>query len=74
MIWNDRKAFAEKPALLLWGFRDIAFREKELERWKTALEDFELHEFDDCGHFLSEEAPERVVSALRDFMVRTNAA
>ena len=74
MIWDDRKAYAEKPALLLWGFRDIAFRKEELERWKTALKDFELHELDDCGHFLSEEAPERVVSVLRAFMVRTNMA
>ncbi len=30
---------------------------KELERWKSALQDVELHEFEDCGHFLAEEAP-----------------
>ena len=70
-IWADRAAFADKPSLLLWGLKDIAFRRKELERWKAALRDFELHEFEDCGHFLAEEAPERVVSALRDFMGRT---
>ena len=69
-IWGDRAAFADKPALLLWGFKDIAFRKKELERWKSALTDFELHEFEDCGHFLAEEAPDRVVSALRAFMRR----
>ncbi len=70
-IWDDRAAFADKPALLLWGFRDIAFRRKELERWKSALPNRELHEFQDCGHFLAEEAPDRVVSALRAFMART---
>ena len=70
-IWDDRAAFADKPALLLWGFKDIAFRKKELVRWKSALSDFELHEFEDCGHFLAEEAPDRVVSALRAFMGRT---
>ena len=69
-IWDDRAAFADKPALLLWGLKDIAFRRKELERWKSALPDFELHEFEDCGHFLAEEAPDRVVSALRDFIGR----
>ena len=26
---------------------------------------------EDCGHFLAEEAPDRVVSALRAFMART---
>ena len=69
-IWDDRAAFADKPALLLWGLKDIAFRRKELERWKSALPDHELHEFGDCGHFLAEEAPDRVASALRDFMGR----
>ena len=67
-IWADRAAFVDKPALLLWGLRDIAFRRQELERWKSELTEFELHEFADCGHFLAEEAPDRVGSALRDFM------
>ena len=65
-----RAAFADKPALLLWGLKDIAFRRKELERWNAALPDHELHEFEDCGHFLAEEAPDRVVTALRAFMKR----
>ncbi len=67
-IWDDREAFVDKPALLLWGLKDIAFRRKELERWQLALPNHELHEFEDCGHFLAEEAPGRVTSALRDFM------
>ncbi|MDE0539077.1 MAG: alpha/beta fold hydrolase, partial [Rhodospirillales bacterium] len=70
-IWDDRAAFTDKPALLLWGLKDIAFRRKELERWKSALSDHELHEFEDCGHFLAEEAPDGVASALRTFMGQT---
>ena len=70
-IWDDRTAFADKPALLLWGFKDIAFRKKELDRWKSVLTDFELQEFEDCGHFLAEEAPSRVVSSLRAFLGST---
>ena len=70
-VWDDRAAFTDKPTLLLWGLKDIAFRRKELERWKSVLTNFELHEFEDCGHFLAEEAPDRVVSALRTFMGQT---
>ena len=70
-IWQDRAAFADKPALLLWGLKDIAFRRKELERWTSALQDVEIHEFKDCGHFLAEEAPGRVVEALQSFMGRS---
>ena len=70
-IWRERAAFTDKPALVLWGFEDMAFRRKELDRWKSELTDFDLHEFEDCGHFLAEEAPERVLPALRAFLKRT---
>ncbi|MXW03420.1 MAG: alpha/beta fold hydrolase [Holophagales bacterium] len=56
-IWQDRAAFAAKPALILWGLEDIAFRRKELERLKSALRDVEVREFKDCGHSVVEEAP-----------------
>ena len=69
-IWRERAAFTDKPTLILWGFEDVAFRRKELERWKSELSDFELHEFDDCGHFLAEEAPDRILPLLRDFLAR----
>ena len=70
-IWRERAAFADKPALVVWGCRDIAFRKKELDRWKSALSDLELHVFEDHGHFLAEEAPEAAMAALRGFMNRT---
>ena len=70
-IWQDRAAFANKPPLILWGMKDIAFRRRELERWKSALRNVEVCEFEDCGHFLAEEAPRRVVEAVRGFMGRS---
>ncbi|MCY4412193.1 MAG: alpha/beta fold hydrolase [Caldilineaceae bacterium] len=69
-LWDDRAAFTAKPALVFWGFKDIAFREKELNRWKAELADIEVHEFKDCGHFLAEEAPDRMLPALHAFMER----
>ena len=38
------------------------------ERWQSALSDARVLTFEDCGHFLAEEAPERVLPALREFM------
>ena len=69
-IWDERSAFAEKPALILWGLKDIAFRRKELERWQSELMNAETHEFEDAGHFLAEEAPDDVLSALTEFISR----
>ncbi|MCY3591080.1 MAG: hypothetical protein OXH32_05525 [Acidobacteria bacterium] len=34
-ISRDRDAFADTPALTLWGLKDIAFRRKESERWTS---------------------------------------
>ena len=67
-IWQDRATFSGKPALILWGAKDIAFRAKELDRWRSEFADVEVHEFADCGHFLAEEAPERVLPPLRAFL------
>ena len=67
-IWDDRASFVGKPALVFWGAKDIAFRKKELDRWKSELSDCEVHELDDCGHFLAEEAPERILPTLRSFV------
>ncbi len=69
-IWGERDAFVRLPALILWGAKDIAFRKEELERWRSELADFELHEFEDCGHFLAEENPEQIVPLLSSFMKR----
>ena len=69
-IWDERRTFVDKPALVFWGFRDIAFRKKEFERWKSELSDCKVHELEDCGHFLAEEAPERILPPLREFMLR----
>lgn len=70
-IWSERAAFVNHPALIFWGLKDIAFRKKELDRWKSELSDAESHELQGCGHFLAEEAPEKLVEALHAFMSRT---
>ncbi len=67
-IWDARAAFVDKPALLLWGLRDIAFRPQELLTWQAALRHCTVHEFPECGHFVAEEAPWALEGLLREFM------
>ncbi len=69
-IWEAGETFLNKPTLILWGFKDIAFRRKELEQWTAELTNPETHTFDDVGHFVAEEAPERVVPLIREFVGR----
>jgi haloalkane dehalogenase len=54
-LWARRAAIADKPALILWGRRDIAFRPTELRRWRALFPQAPVHEYREAGHFLAEE-------------------
>lgn len=66
-IWDDRRAFSDLPAFVLWGMKDIAFRRKELERWRSELTNPEVHEFPDCGHFPGRRGPRPATAATSVF-------
>ena len=53
-LWARREAIADKPALILWGSKDIAFRHRELDRWRSLFADAQVHELE-AGHFVAEE-------------------
>ncbi|WP_407702724.1 MULTISPECIES: alpha/beta fold hydrolase [Thiorhodovibrio] len=55
-IWNQRGAFATKPALLLWGRKDLAFRRDQLRVWQAAFAKSTTRELHGCGHFVAEVA------------------
>ncbi|MBI2061879.1 MAG: alpha/beta fold hydrolase [Nitrospirae bacterium] len=58
----------KKPILILWGEKDIAFRMSELERFKTIFPAARVRSFPNAGHFVQEDVPEDVVSAIRGWM------
>lgn len=61
----------EKPALICWGKRDTVVHPGWLENYRRRLPQAEVHELDDAGHFLQEDAHERLVPLLTDFLRRT---
>ena len=67
-LWARRAALADKPALIVWGMKDIAFREKELNRWIEALPQAEVVRLSAVGHYLQDEAPDEVNAAVRRFL------
>ena len=67
-IWQQRTAFSNKPLLILWGMKDIAFRTNELQVWRETFPHAKTRELADCGHFLAEEAPEIVIPEIQDFL------
>jgi haloalkane dehalogenase len=71
-LWKSRARIQDKPVLLLWGVKDAFFDLEKLERWKSALNNYELLQLD-CGHFPQEEAPESVSEAIRTFLQEREA-
>ncbi len=57
----------DKPTLILWGDADIAFRSRERERFERALPNHRTVVLHGAGHYIWEDAPNEIASALRDW-------
>lgn len=67
-LWKHRDRLAARPALLLWGMKDPAFGPDALERWKGTLPDARVVRFEEAGHFVQEEAADRVDEEISAFL------
>jgi len=65
-LWQQRERINRLPATLVWGMKDIAFREKELNYWIANWNNPKVVRLSKAGHYPQEEAPEEVVKALQD--------
>lgn len=61
--------FRSKPAQIMWAMRDPAFTPVVLEEWRQTLPDAPVTQLDDASHYLQEDAHERIVPRLLDFLV-----
>lgn len=62
---------AHLPVQLVWGGRDWCFRLECLERFQTHWPQARATIFDDAGHYVVEDAFERIEPLLRDFLNQT---
>jgi haloalkane dehalogenase len=54
-----------KPALLVWGMKDFAFKPgPNLPRMRAAFSDHVLVELPDAKHYIQEDAPDRITQAI----------
>jgi haloalkane dehalogenase len=61
-------AFKDTPTLACWGMKDFVFDHTFLERWEQEFPHAEVHRFDDCGHYILEDAADEVESLIEDFL------
>jgi haloalkane dehalogenase len=67
-LWNERARLRDRPALIIWGMKDSAFRPALLARWREALPRADVVELKNSGHWPHEEEPDRVSNALARFL------
>lgn len=67
-IWQRRQKIESKPTLIIWGMKDIAFRPKELDTFKDFLKDREIIMLNDVGHYVQDEAGDRIIEPIKEFL------
>ncbi|VAX22650.1 Haloalkane dehalogenase-like protein [hydrothermal vent metagenome] len=69
-IENGLELFSEAPALVIWGKKDWCFDERFLDIWRGKLKNAETYIMEEAGHFVVEDAHEKIVPLMRSFLSR----
>jgi haloalkane dehalogenase len=59
---------ADRPVMICWGCRDFVFDRDYLAHWRSIYPNAEVHTFDDCGHYVLEDAADEIVALVRAFV------
>ncbi len=62
--------FRDRPVLLIWGMDDWCFTPRFLARFIEFFPQAEVHRLDGVGHYVMEDAPERAVPIIQEFLAR----
>jgi haloalkane dehalogenase len=57
----------DRPALIVWPTRDVAFGDRERRRWEEVLPDHRTVLLEGAGHYIQEDAAAEIVTAIRDW-------
>jgi haloalkane dehalogenase len=60
-------ALADRPALIVWGDKDVAFREPALRRWEQVFPNHRTVRLEGAAHYIQEEAADEIADAIRDW-------
>jgi cis-3-alkyl-4-acyloxetan-2-one decarboxylase len=56
------------PMMLLWGDDDFCFTPKFRAEWEKRFPQAKVHAWEDVGHYVMEDAPDRVIEAMEEFL------
>ncbi|MEI6894524.1 MAG: alpha/beta fold hydrolase [Colwellia sp.] len=72
-ISDSLSQFNKLPMLICWGLKDFVFDKHFLDEWQQRFPDAKVHAFDDCGHYILEDASDEVVPLINDFLTTSEA-
>ncbi|MEA9566639.1 MULTISPECIES: alpha/beta fold hydrolase [Xanthomonas] len=61
-------SFADRPAFIAWGLRDICFDKHFLAGFRRALPNADVTAFEDANHYVLEDKHDVLVPAIRKFL------
>lgn len=67
-LWRRKSRLATLPKLIVWGMKDIAFREQELRTWTQAFPEAEVVKLADVGHYVQDEGADALGRHVRQFL------
>lgn len=60
--------FADTPTMIGWGLKDFVFDRHFLREWEKRMPHAEIHRYEDCGHFILEDAREEIIGLTKNFL------
>jgi len=71
--WIDTSLpqFADRPMMIFWGMKDFCFHEGFLQGWMSRFPAAAIHRAEDAGHYVVEDAHERILPPVRAFLDRS---
>ena len=69
-VQQGLSALAHIPMLIVWGRHDFVFDLDYYNEWRRRFPTAASHLFNDAGHYLMEDAPDRVIARVRYFLNR----
>lgn len=72
--WTDEnlQQLSHLPMLILWGQHDFVFNDAFLDEWRRRFPAAEVRVFEDAGHYVLEDAAERIIPRMEKFLTETS--
>ena len=58
----------DRPMTIFWGMKDFCFTPRSLDQWIDRFPNAKIHRYADAGHYVVEDAHERILPTLRDWL------